>query len=166
MQSEKEHIAYLILGSNVGDRIHWIGYGRNTLNAVAGVITAASGLYESLAWGFTEQGPFINQAVALTTHLSPEALLEVIEKIEHEAGRQRTISWGPRTLDIDIALYDDVIRKSRRLTLPHPHLSDRRFALAPLAEIAPDAVHPVLGATISELLTRCPDLSEVAILDT
>lgn len=158
------YTAYLLLGSNVGDRRELLASARSAVTEHIGVIEKASHLFETAPWGLIDQTPFINQALCVNTHLSPKKVLKAIRKIEEAAGRQRSIQWGPRTLDIDILLYDDLIIDTRELTLPHPRMTQRRFSLAPLAEIAGDIVHPTLGLRISELLKQCPDLSEVAIL--
>jgi len=129
-----------------------------------GAIVKSSALYETAPWGETNQAAFINQALNVDTSLPPTEVLNMIRRIEHEAGRQRTIQWGPRTLDIDILLYDDLILQMKELTIPHAQLAERRFALAPLAEIAGDVIHPQLGLTVSALLASCKDQSEVAIL--
>ena len=100
----------------------------------------------------------------MSTSLEAQHVLREIHLIEAEAGRQRTQVWGPRTLDIDILLYDDLVLKTKEITIPHPRLTSRRFVLLPLAEIAGEVVHPELGLSIIELLMICPDHSEVSIL--
>ena len=158
------HTTYLLLGSNVGDRRELLASARSEIGRRIGVIEKASHLFETAPWGYTDQPSFINQALCVKTPLTATKVLKAIRKIEDAAGRQRSINWGPRTLDIDILLYDDLMIDTRELTLPHPRISERRFALAPLAEIAGEVIHPQFGLHISELLVRCPDQSEVAIL--
>ncbi len=149
-------LAYLLLGSNLGDRAAYLRAARTGL-ATAGELVAVSGIYETAAWGPTDQPAYLNQAVALRTALAPAALLAHCLATEAAAGRERHERWGSRTLDVDVLLYDDLIIDTPSLTVPHPRLPLRRFALGPLAEIAATLVHPQLHLTIAELLGRCPD---------
>jgi len=149
--------AYLLLGSNLGDRAALLAEARAQLAAVAGSITAQSAIYETAAWGKEDQPAFLNQALALRTTLTPRELLECCLATERAAGRERRERWGSRTLDVDILLYDNAVLDEPGLTLPHPRLAERRFALLPLAEIAGQLQHPTLHQSISELLSRCPD---------
>jgi 2-amino-4-hydroxy-6-hydroxymethyldihydropteridine diphosphokinase len=104
-----------------------------------------------------DQQEFINQVVACETDLPPPALLDLCLRIEQEMGRVRTRDKGPRSIDLDLLLYGDLVLRAEGLNIPHPRLHLRRFVLIPLAEIAPRVIHPVLGLTIVELLARCPD---------
>ena len=122
-----------------------------------GDIIAISSVYETAAWGVTDQPPFLNQAVVLDTALSPSALMTGLLEIENKMGRLRHLKMGPRTIDIDILLMDDLAIRSDHLSIPHPSLHLRKFALVPLAEVAANIVHPEKNKTISELLTDCPD---------
>lgn len=149
-------LAYLLLGSNLGDRAAYLQVARTGL-AAAGELVVASGIYETAAWGPTEQPAYLNQAVALRTALAPAALLTYCLTTEAAAGRERHERWGSRTLDIDVLLYGDLIIDTLSLAVPHPRLPSRRFALGPLAEIAATLVHPQLHLPIAELLRRCPD---------
>jgi 2-amino-4-hydroxy-6-hydroxymethyldihydropteridine diphosphokinase len=154
-------LAYLLLGSNLGDRAALLAAARQQLAGTAGEIVAESGLYETAAWGREDQPAFLNQALALRTGLRPDALLGACQAAEQRAGRQRLEHWGSRTLDVDILLFGDEIIDTPTLTIPHPRLPERRFALVPLAEIAASLRHPQLHVTIETLLLRCPDLLPV-----
>ena len=150
------HQVYLLLGSNQGDRISYLYRARTSLQSL-GNLQACSSIYETAAWGLTTQPAFLNQALLLETDRKPLDLLQEILLIEKMLGRERKERYGPRTIDIDILLFDDLIVQHERLTLPHPELTNRRFALTALAEIGGDAVHPVLARNIGELLAQCPD---------
>lgn len=150
-------LAYLLLGSNLGDRAAQLRAARARLAREAGDIVAESAIYETAAWGREDQPAYLNQVLALRTRLPPEALLVACQAAEQAAGRQRLEHWGSRTLDVDILLFGAEIMASPTLTVPHPHLSERRFVLVPLAEIAPVLRHPQSNFTMQELLARCPD---------
>jgi 2-amino-4-hydroxy-6-hydroxymethyldihydropteridine diphosphokinase len=120
-------------------------------------IIQESALYQTEAWGVEEQPFFYNQVLEVATSLSPLALLEVVLEIEAEMGRKRIQKWGTRLIDIDLLFYGQQIINSEKLILPHPFISERNFVLAPMAEIAPEFVHPVLGKNISMLLKESKD---------
>ena len=132
---------------------------------MVGRVTQKSKLYETQAWGVTNQSDFINQAVAVETSLNPQKLLEQILKIENEMGRERTTKWAERTIDIDILLYDNFVVNEPNLVIPHPELPKRNFALIPLMEIAGEFEHPVLGLTIEDIYMESKDPLDVFMLD-
>jgi 2-amino-4-hydroxy-6-hydroxymethyldihydropteridine diphosphokinase len=149
-------LAYLSLGSNVGNREAQLRDTQARL-ATAGRVVAVSSLYETEPVEFTQQPWFLNCAVALETSRTPQELMTTILGIEEEMGRRRVQKKGPRLIDIDILLLGDVIVDSTELTIPHPAMHERRFVLEPLAEIAPGVLHPVLKKTIRELRDALPD---------
>ena len=152
-------LAYLSLGSNVGDRAQQLRDAQARLSA-AGRVVATSSLYETEPVEFTEQPWFLNCAVALETEKTPQELMATILGIEQEMGRRRVQKKGPRSIDIDILLFGDAVINSPELTLPHPAMHQRRFVLEPLAEIAPSMLDPLSGRTISELLAMLnPELT-------
>jgi 2-amino-4-hydroxy-6-hydroxymethyldihydropteridine diphosphokinase len=150
-------LAYLLLGSNLGDRAARLSQARADLAATAGRLVAASALYETAAWGVEDQPAFLNQVLAIETELDGPTLLTACQAAEQQQGRERLMHWGARTLDVDILLFGQEIIATPTLTVPHPALPARRFALVPLAELAPQLMHPQLHRTIAELLADCPD---------
>ena len=153
--------AYLLTGGNMGNRILFLLQAKELVSEYCGEITAASSYYETAAWGNTDQAAFINQALELQTELNARQLIRKILKIEKMMGRIRKEKYGPRNIDIDILLFNDEIQEIPFLKLPHPEMQHRRFALLPLAEIAPAVIHPVSKKTIQQLLNDCPDTLEV-----
>ena len=149
--------AYLLTGSNLGNREGFLQEACTLLSKRAGKCKSISSLYETAPWGKTDQPSFLNQAIQLETSLSPEELLQALLKIELELGRTRSEKYGPRTIDIDILLYGNEIIEQPQLQIPHPQLANRRFALLPLFELNPHLVHPVTGITLEALLDQCPD---------
>lgn len=153
--------AYLLTGSNLGDRASSLQKANALIVQSCGKIISYSSLYETAPWGLLEQPAFLNQAIAVETSLEPEELMQALLEIEAAMGRIRDARYGPRIIDLDILLYDQVIMERPILHLPHPALPQRRFALTPLAEIAPALIHPVLQKNIQELLAECTDDSDV-----
>lgn len=154
-------LAYLLLGSNLGDRAARLAQARHDLAHTAGRVTAASALYETAAWGLEDQPAFLNQVLAIETDLDAPTLLAACLAAEQQQHRERLVRWAARTLDVDILLFGQEILNTPTLTVPHPALPARRFALVPLAELAPQLVHPQLHRTIAELLVECVDTLDV-----
>jgi 2-amino-4-hydroxy-6-hydroxymethyldihydropteridine diphosphokinase len=139
-------IAYIGVGSNLGDRLGYLEAGLGELAAVPGVaIESVSSVYETAPQGYVDQPSFLNAVFSLRANLSPQDLLATMQGIEDRHHRQRRIHWGPRTLDLDLLLFGDRQWCTAELVLPHPHMADRCFVLVPLCEIAPDLRHPLTG---------------------
>jgi 2-amino-4-hydroxy-6-hydroxymethyldihydropteridine diphosphokinase len=153
--------AYLLTGGNMGDRKARLQHAEHLLNEHCGKITASSSVYETAAWGKTDQPAFLNQALELSTTLNAKQLIRKILKLEKMMGRERKEKYGPRIIDIDILLFNDEVLDIPFLIVPHPELQNRRFALLPLNEIAKDSIHPVLKKTIWQLLKDCSDKLDV-----
>ena len=146
------HIAYLGVGSNVGDRDEYIEQAIFLLSKTAGLkVMKKSSNYETEPEGNTDQPKFLNLALEIQTTLDPYKLLSVLHDTENALGRERDVEWGPRTIDLDLLLYDDLIISDEKLSVPHPLLHERIFVLKPLSEIAPKAIHPALEKTIIEI---------------
>ena len=146
--------AYLGLGTNIGNRKENLTRAIETLSLALGHYTALSSFIETAPWGFDSDNTFLNCAVAFETELTPQELLDTTENIERELGRTAKSSGGvyhDRVIDIDILLYDNEVIETARLTIPHPLMHLRDFVLAPLAEIAPHAIHPTIGRSIGQL---------------
>lgn len=154
---------YLLSGSNLGDRVVNMAKALALIEQKAGRVVAQSQLYETAAWGIEEQPAFLNQVMEITSSLSPHELLNTLLSIEIDMGRERRQKWGERLIDLDILYYADQVLEEKNLSIPHPHLQERRFTLVPLCELAPLLVHPVLGKNQQELLEECPDKLEVKV---
>ena len=149
--------SFLLLGGNLGNRKINFEAAGNLIEQQCGAIIQSSSLYETAAWGKTDQPPFLNQAMEIETELSAEQLMKKLLKIEEMMGRERKEKYGPRMIDIDILLFNEEQYDLPFLKIPHPEMQNRRFALIPLAEIAASIRHPVSGKSISQLLKECPD---------
>jgi 2-amino-4-hydroxy-6-hydroxymethyldihydropteridine diphosphokinase len=159
--------AYLLLGSNEGDRLQHLSRALKLIDQKAGTLIKQSAIYVTVAWGNTDQPDFLNQVICITTDLSPQQLLKSLLAIEREIGRTRTgTKWMQRIIDLDILFYNDLAMATEELTIPHPFLQDRKFVLVPLLEIAAAYVHPVLQKNIAALTEACTDNLEVKKLMT
>lgn len=158
--------AYLGLGSNLGNRLAFLRGGRDSLtNRFDIILRRASGVYETAAIGGpADNPPFLNAVLEIETPLSPRELLAACLAVEEEFGRTRQGEWAPRTLDVDLLLFDDLVIDESGLQVPHPRLQERTFVLAPLNEIAPDLQHPVLQRTIRALADDLPQTPGLAPL--
>jgi 2-amino-4-hydroxy-6-hydroxymethyldihydropteridine diphosphokinase len=148
---------FLLLGTNLGNRISNLAQALQAIDQRVGKVTKASSVYETSAWGKTDQPAFLNQAVEIATDLDPDVVLKKILTIEEHLGRARKEKWGERTIDIDILFYGEEVYERPQLVIPHPQLANRRFTLIPLNEIASGFVHPLFKKTVAELLNTCPD---------
>ena len=150
----KEHIVYLALGTNLGDRL------ANLKQAIAALtpqleVKVRSQVYETPPWGFEDQPKFLNQVIKANTYLDPEPLLKHLKRLEVALGRKESFPNGPRLIDLDILFYDDLVMDKPSIVIPHPRLQERGFVLLPLMEIAPNLVHPVSKKTVRELAELC-----------
>ena len=154
---------FLLLGSNLGNRLKNLKQASTALEEKEIKILMKSSVYETAAWGKTDQQAFLNQVLRVDTSLEPNALLKVILEIELELGRIRKIKWGERLIDIDILYYHQYFLEEDNLKIPHPGIPERRFTLIPLVEICPDFQHPTLKLTQIKLLDNCKDNLEVSL---
>ena len=148
---------FLLLGSNLGDRIQLLQQAINCIEAEIAPVVKQSAVYETQSWGKTDSPDYLNQVVLIQTELSAQIVLQKILNIEWKIGRVREEKWGPRLIDIDILFYGDALIDEPELQVPHPELHKRRFTLAPLAEIAPDFIHPTLNKNILQLKNELND---------
>jgi 2-amino-4-hydroxy-6-hydroxymethyldihydropteridine diphosphokinase len=159
----KPYPVFLLLGANLGEREATLSKAIELISNQIAPVVAQSQLYETAPWGVVDQPSFLNQVIKIETELRPTDVLEKTLKIEKQLGRERRLRWGARVIDIDLLYYADMILESPDLCLPHPRLHERRFTLVPLAEIAPDFVHPLLKKTNQALLNECTDTSTVSV---
>lgn len=151
------NLVYILLGSNQGNTKQNLLLANNLIEKNIGVISIISSLYETAAWGNTQQSAFLNQVILVRTKLLPKEVLQQLLAIETQMGRVRVTKWEPRIIDLDILFYDNEIVEQVDLIIPHPFIQQRRFTLVPLVEIASDLMHPVLHKTMEELLAICED---------
>ncbi len=161
----QEHNAWLLMGTNLGNRSENLSKATAALRMFLGKINTQSHVYETEPWGRPHQPMLYNQAVHITTPCSALETLHLIKQVEFLLGRDSKDKWAPRILDIDILFFDELVIESPLLTIPHNHIAERKFTLEPLMEIAPDLVHPVLRKTITELYLECADKLQVSELN-
>lgn len=151
------HKVFLSTGSNQGNSIENLLKTNALIAQQVGFVASTSAFYKTAAWGHTDQPDFINQCIQIYTPFPPKLLLKKLLNIEKQMGRVRQEKWGPRTIDIDILLFDDCKLLENTIQIPHPHIQNRLFVLAPLAEIAPSLIHPSFKKSIKTLLLETPD---------
>jgi|688.fasta_scaffold1099252_2 2-amino-4-hydroxy-6-hydroxymethyldihydropteridine diphosphokinase len=156
---------FISLGSNLGDRLQFLSNAVDQIGLRLGKVVKESKIYEAAAWGHTKQPDFYNQVIEIETELSPLQLLQGCLEIEKSLGRERSILWGERTIDLDILLYDGRSVQLENLRIPHPYLHLRNFVLVPLCEIAPDLIHPTMELSIKQLLDRCADKLNIKAIE-
>ena len=155
------NISFLLIGGNEGDPRAQLAKAGENIERMGCRILQRSALYETAPWGKTDQNYFLNQALQIATILEAAVLMDALLEIEEKMGRKRLEKYGSRIIDIDMLFFNEEIIHSPRLIIPHPEIQNRRFALVPMEEIAPDYRHPVFGRTIRALLAVCPDQLEV-----
>ena len=148
---------FLLLGTNLGDRRINLKNALDEIERSVGAVLMTSSIYQTAAWGKLDQPDFYNLVVETETNLKGDELLAIILGIESKLGRERKEKWGERLIDIDILLMGEHVIQTEHLVIPHPQLANRKFTLVPLAEIAPNVIHPVLQKRIEELLVECKD---------
>ncbi|MFC2042896.1 2-amino-4-hydroxy-6-hydroxymethyldihydropteridine diphosphokinase [Chloroflexota bacterium] len=156
------HTVYIALGTNLGDRSANLDSALSSLPPSVKILSS-SPVYETPPWGYLRQSSFLNQVVKCETHLTPEELLDYLKAIEKSLGRKPTFLFGPRTIDLDILFFDDLVLETPSLIIPHHRLEERAFVLVPLADLDSDMKHPVSGKSIRELL-EIVDISGVELL--
>lgn len=155
---------FLLLGTNLGNRCENLGQAITHIKQQVGGVELISSIYETEPWGEKDQPAFYNQALKVKTHLSPFELIDEINTIEKNMGRERTLlnKWKERQIDIDILFFNNLVLKSEKLIIPHPSIHLRNFALIPMEQIAAGLIHPLLNKNISVLLAESPDILQVA----
>ena len=148
---------YLLIGGNMGDRMANLNTAKKWVEIQIGSIQKISSIYETAAWGHTNQADFLNQLIVVQTELNADKLMQHLLEIELKMGRERDIPMGPRTIDLDIIYFNNEVINLQNLTIPHPKIAERRFVLTPLCEIDPEYIHPILNKSNASLLKDCGD---------
>ncbi|SFT08069.1 2-amino-4-hydroxy-6-hydroxymethyldihydropteridine diphosphokinase [Sphingobacterium wenxiniae] len=154
---------FFLLGANLGDPLKQLQEAVREMEARVGSIKQLSRIYESEAWGVTDQPTFLNLVTEVETHFDAIRTLQIIQSIEQDLGRIRLSRWGARLIDIDILYFNDEIIDLENLNVPHPYIQDRRFTLVPLCDLAPDYIHPFLQKNNQTLLEQCIDPLDVKL---
>lgn len=163
----KESIAYIGIGSNMGDRLGYIQQSVTMLSSFDGIdVLETSGFYETEPYGFKEQNWFVNAIIKIKTTLLPIDLLHACQSVEEKLGRVRGKKWGPRTIDLDILFYDNLVVSSDILTIPHPGMKDRAYCIVPMLELDENFVHPVLKKTMLQIHSDLESVDEVFLYGT
>lgn len=150
--------AFLLLGSNIENRIYYLTSAINSINEQIGIVKQKSKIYQTQPWGYVDDKPYLNLVIEIETSLNAEQLLSSTQKIENNLGRIRTSSgYQARTIDIDILYFNSQIVDNQNLKIPHPLMQNRKFVLVPLADIAPNFVHPILKTNTLQMLKNCKD---------
>jgi len=153
MIERRKHKAYIGLGSNIGDKEKYLKESINKISTEKNIeIVKQSSFIATKPWGYLDQEDFLNAVIEIETTLEPEELMDSLLKIEEELDRERKMKWGPRTIDLDIIMYDDIVSSNEKVILPHPRMHEREFVLTSLNEIAPYLMHPVINKRVFTLL--------------
>ena len=162
-----DKIAYIGIGSNLGDRLGYIQQSVTMLSSFVGIdVLETSGFYETEPYGFKEQNWFVNAIIKIKTTLLPIDLLHACQSVEEKLGRVRGKKWGPRTIDLDILFYDDLVVNSDILTIPHPGMKDRAYCIVPMLELDENFIHPVLKKTMLQIHSDLESDDEVFLYGT
>lgn len=159
------NIIHIQLGSNIGNRNSYIKKSMLQIEKLLGIIICESSTYESIPWGVTEQRNFLNKVISVKSGFSAKETLKILQTIENNLGRKRIEKWGERTIDLDILFYNNDIINTNELTVPHPHIQDRKFVLIPFAEMNGKFIHPTLKKNMFALLKECKDTEEVSVYE-
>lgn len=152
---------FISLGTNLGNRINNLNQSIRSIERLIGKVVTQSSVYETAPWGNQNQPDYLNQVIIVRSDLKPEDCLQTLLQIENDLGRTRKQKWEARIIDIDLLYADDQIIKTKELTIPHPFIEQRKFVLTPLAEIAPDFIHPIFKKSQEQLLQECQDTQSV-----
>ena len=163
MSDNQIHLVYIALGSNLGNRSEHLHQASDALAPSVHVLES-SPIYETPPWGVIEQPPYLNQVLKAETSLDAESLLAYLKGLEAELGRVVGVRYGPRVIDLDLLFYDDLVLETPLLAIPHPRMRGRGFVMVPMADLAPDLVHPVFKKSIADLLAEC-DMTGIHVFE-